>query len=75
MSSRIPSCEMELGLQAHNKHLMTAEIRKEFGAAFHPKPVGVSQPPPILWQYWSEYSALLLLIHFISLEELVAASF
>lgn len=51
MSSRIPSCEMELGLEAHDKHLMTAEIRKEFGAAFHPKPVGVSQPPPILWQY------------------------
>lgn len=75
MSSRIPSCEMELGLRAHNKHLMTAEIGKEFGAAFHLRPAGVSQPPLVLWQYQSKYFGSLLLICFISLEKLMAASF
>ena len=51
MSSRIPSCETELGLRAYNKHLMTAEIGKEFDTTLCLKPVGVSQPPPVLQQY------------------------
>lgn len=54
---------------------MTAEIGKEFGAAFHLRPAGVSQPPLVLWQYQSKYFGSLLLICFISLEKLMAASF
>lgn len=65
MSSRIPSCEMKLGLQAYNKHLMTAEIGKEFDTTLCLKPVDVSQTPPILQQYQSEsFDSLLLNILF-----------
>lgn len=66
---------MELGPRAYNKHLMTAAMGEEFDTILCLQPGGVSWPPLVLQQYSSESLGLLLLIHFLSLEELMVTSF